>query len=82
MAFEPGALLALIVTSSYSPAGDNLPHRFLRVFWSMRGLAILIVALVALSAMASPQPRHFTPRPTGPMPAANVPFWPKLPART
>jgi hypothetical protein len=30
----------------------------------MRGLAILIVALVALSAMASPQPRHFTPRPT------------------
>jgi hypothetical protein len=41
-------------------------------FISMRGLAILLVAIVVLSAMVQGQP-HFSPRPTGPMPAVNVP---------
>ncbi len=38
----------------------------------MRGLAILLVAILVLSAMVPGQP-HFSPQPTGPMPAVNVP---------
>jgi len=38
----------------------------------MRGLAILLVTVVVLSAMVRGQP-HFAPLPTGPMPAVNVP---------
>jgi hypothetical protein len=38
----------------------------------MRGLTIIIVAVVAL-AMASGHQPHFVPRPTGPLPAVNVP---------
>jgi len=43
----------------------------------MRGLAILLVAIVLLSAVVRGQP-HFTLRPSRPMPAVNVPwlqFW-------
>jgi hypothetical protein len=36
------------------------------------GLAIAIVAFLALSVMARGHP-HFVPRPTAPMPAVNVP---------
>jgi hypothetical protein len=38
----------------------------------VRGLAIIIVAIVALSATARGH-HPFVPRPTGPMPAVNVP---------
>jgi hypothetical protein len=38
----------------------------------MRGLTIIIVAVVALAMVRGPQ-HHFVPRPTGPMPAVNVP---------
>jgi len=38
----------------------------------MRVLTILLVIVVVLSAMVRGQP-HFAPRPTGPMPAINVP---------
>jgi hypothetical protein len=38
----------------------------------MRSLAILIVAVLALAMVSAHQP-HFAPRPTGPMPAVNVP---------
>jgi hypothetical protein len=37
----------------------------------MRGLAIVIVAVVALAMVRGQEPR--VPRPTGPMPAVNVP---------
>jgi hypothetical protein len=39
----------------------------------MRKLAILIVALVALSAIARPHEHHFVPHATGSMPPVNVP---------
>ena len=40
----------------------------------MRGLALLIIAVVTLSAMASwPHDHRLVLRPTGPIPAANVP---------
>jgi len=38
----------------------------------MRGLAIIIAAVVALAMVSAHQP-HFVPSPTGPMPAVNVP---------
>jgi hypothetical protein len=37
----------------------------------MRGLAIITVVVVALAMVRGQQPR--VPRPTGPMPAVNVP---------
>jgi hypothetical protein len=38
----------------------------------MRGLAILIMAMVMLSAIARPHEHDFLLRPTGPMPAVNI----------
>jgi hypothetical protein len=40
-------------------------------FCEMRGLTIIIVAVVALAMVRGQQPR--VPRPTGPMPAVKVP---------
>ena len=40
---------------------------------SMRGLVVLIVALVALSAIVWPNQPHFAPQPTRAMPAVNIP---------
>ena len=41
-------------------------------FYGMRRLTIILVAVMALAMVRAPQP-HFVPRPTGPMPAVNVP---------
>jgi hypothetical protein len=38
----------------------------------VQALGIIIIALVVLSATVRGQP-HFVPRPTGPLPAMNVP---------
>ena len=51
----------------------HIPDMIFDLFWGVRGLAIIIVAVVALSAMARGHQPHFVPRPTGPMPAVNVP---------
>jgi hypothetical protein len=58
-----------------TPRGKIHPvkHMISDLLWGMRGLAIIIVAVVALSAMAGGHQPHFVPRPTGPMPAVNVP---------
>jgi hypothetical protein len=40
--------------------------------YGMRGLAIIIIAFVAISATVRGHP-HFAPQPTGPLPAVNVP---------
>ena len=50
----------------------HFPDTISDLLWGMRGLAIVIVAVVAL-AMARGQQPHFVPQPTGPMPAVNVP---------
>jgi len=39
----------------------------------MRGLAILIVALVTMAIIARPHAPHFMLQATGPMPPVNVP---------
>ena len=39
----------------------------------MRGIAILIVALVTLSVIAQPNEARLEPHPTAPMPPVNVP---------
>jgi hypothetical protein len=39
----------------------------------MRGLAILIVALVTMAIIARPHEPHFMLQATGPMPPVNVP---------
>jgi hypothetical protein len=39
----------------------------------MRGFAVFILVLVALSIVARPHMSHFVPLATGPMPAANIP---------
>jgi hypothetical protein len=39
----------------------------------MRGIAILIVALVTLSVMVRPHEARLGPHPTAPMPPVNVP---------
>jgi hypothetical protein len=46
--------------------------RFLHQLFEMRGIGIIIVAIVVLSATVRGQP-HFVLRPTGPLPAVNVP---------
>ena len=46
--------------------------RFLLCFEEMRKLGIIIIALVVLSATVRGHP-HFVLRPTGPLPAVNVP---------
>jgi hypothetical protein len=51
----------------------HIPHMISDLLWGMRGLAIIIVAVVTLSAMARGHQPQFVPRPTGPMPAVNVP---------
>jgi hypothetical protein len=38
----------------------------------MREIAIIIIAFVAFSATVPGHP-HFVPRPTGPLPAVNIP---------
>ena len=67
-------------TSSVRPRHDHargkihpVKHMISDLLWGMRGLAIIIIAVVALSAMARGHQPHFVPRPTGPMPAVNVP---------
>jgi hypothetical protein len=47
-------------------------RRALRYFDGMRGVGIIIIALVVLSATVRGQP-HVVLRPTGPLPAVNVP---------
>jgi hypothetical protein len=39
----------------------------------MRAVALLFLALVALSAIVSPLQHQFVPQPTRPMPAVNIP---------
>jgi hypothetical protein len=41
------------------------------MFLGMRGLAIVIIVIVALAMMGGQS--HFTQRPSGPLPAVNVP---------
>jgi hypothetical protein len=51
----------------------HIPDTIPDVLWAMRRLAIIIVAVVALSAMARGHQPQFVPRPTAPMPAVNIP---------
>jgi hypothetical protein len=54
-------------------ASDVIPAPLiLSYFLGMRGLAIIIIAFVALSATVRRHP-HFMPLPTGQLPAVNVP---------
>lgn len=39
----------------------------------MRWLVVLVAAFIALAALTELRYRDFPPRPTGPMPAVNVP---------
>jgi hypothetical protein len=54
--------------------GFGVSWREIPNFWRrMRGITILIVMLVTLSAMARPHAPQFVPQATGPMPPVNVP---------
>jgi hypothetical protein len=47
--------------------------RFLLYLSGMREFGIIVIALVVLSAATVRWHSHFVPRPTGPLPAVNVP---------
>jgi hypothetical protein len=73
-----GAKLPMIDARDNQPTGWSetcftLLTREFEVKSAHAGLVILIVAMVVLSAMARPHEHDFRLRPTGPMPAVNIP---------
>jgi hypothetical protein len=61
-----------VVGRSAAGLGSSFLTRIPPYLQEMRGFAIIIIAFVALSATGRGHPA-FVPRPTGPLPAVNVP---------